>query len=125
MTRKFHLVYFFMPPVSHHFTASWKHPQNMKGGRFRFDRPEIWQHCARLCEQAKMDAVFFADVEGLYSEWANSYEGAVQYASQSIGFEPTVLMTFVAAATNHIGLAFTLTVNSYPPYVYGPESSRH
>ena len=114
---KIHLVQYLMPPVTHHSTATWKHPRNMMGGQFRFDRPEIWQHVARLCEQAKYDAVFLADVEGLYSDWGASPAGAVQYGSQSICFEPTIVLTWMAAATSQLGLVMTLTTNSYPPYV--------
>ena len=71
---KIHLVQYLMPPVTHHSTATWKHPRNMMGGHFRFDRPEIWQHVVRLCEQAKYDAVFLADVEGLYSDWGRALQ---------------------------------------------------
>ncbi len=117
MARKFHLIQYHMLPVTHHSMVTWKHPRNMMGDRYRFDRPEIWQYVARLCEQAKFDAVFTADVEGIYAEWQNSYRGAVRYGAQVPCFEPTVIMTFMAAATKYIGIAVTLTTNSYPPYV--------
>ena len=106
-----------MPPIQHHSMVTWKHPHNMLGGVYRWDRPEVWQEVGRLCEQAKYDAIFFADTEGIYSEWGESHEAAVRYGAQVPCFEPTVLMTYVAAVTRHLGLAFTLTTTSYPPYV--------
>jgi long-chain alkane monooxygenase len=117
MTRRFHLVQYLMPPVQHHSMVTWKHPRNMLGGVYRWDRPEVWQEVARICEQARYDAIFFADTEGVYSEWQGSHEAAVRYAAQAPCFEPTVLMTYLAAVTTRLGLAFTLNATSYPPYV--------
>ena len=114
---KMHLIQFLMPPVMHHSTATWKHPRNMMGNHFRFDRPEIWEYVARLCEQAKYDAVFMADVEGLYADWGGNHHGAVQYGSQSICFEPSILASWMAAATTQVGIVLTLSTASHPPYV--------
>lgn len=116
-SKLFHLVQFLMPPVMHHSTATWKHPRNMMGNRFRFDRPEIWEYVARLCEQACYDAVFLADVEGLYADWGGNHHGAVQYGSQSICFEPSIVASWMAAATRQVGEVITLATSSYPPYV--------
>lgn len=59
MVKKFHLGLFSSPPVMHHTVGGWKHPRNIKRG-YRWDRPEVWQHCARLAEGAKFDFVFSA-----------------------------------------------------------------
>ncbi|BBU39543.1 N5,N10-methylene tetrahydromethanopterin reductase [Aeribacillus pallidus] len=116
--KKMHLLQYMMPPVTHHSSATWKHPRNMTmTNAFQWNRPEIWQEVAQIAERGKLDAVFFADTEGIYSEYENSYKSAVRYASQVPCYEPSVLMAFMGAVTKHIGLTMTFSVAGYPPYI--------
>ncbi|WP_339230665.1 hypothetical protein [Aeribacillus sp. FSL K6-2833] len=64
--KKMHLLQYMMPPVTHHSSATWKHPWNMTmTNAFQWNRPEIWQEVAQIAERGKLDAVFFADTEGI------------------------------------------------------------
>ena len=86
-----------MLPVTHHSTATWKHPLNMVDG-WQFDRPDVWQHLAKVCENAKFDFFFSADTEGIYAQYKNSWEPSVQYAVQVPCFDTPTIMSWIAAA---------------------------
>ncbi|MGD9604361.1 MAG: NtaA/DmoA family FMN-dependent monooxygenase [Gammaproteobacteria bacterium] len=116
MPRKFHLAQYTMLPVTHHSTATWKHPRNLQGG-WRFNRPEVWQHAARVCERGKFDFFFSADTEGIYSEYQQSYKPAVRYAAQVPCYDVSTLMAWQAAVTTRLGFVFTASVAGMPPYL--------
>jgi FMN-dependent oxidoreductase (nitrilotriacetate monooxygenase family) len=116
MTKKFHLAQYTMLPVTHHSTATWKHPRTMKGG-WEFDRPEVWQHVAQVCENAKLDFFFSADTEGVYSDYQNSWQPAVRYAAQVPCFDTGTIMCWLAAATRQIGIVQTVSTAAIPPYL--------
>ena len=116
MKKKFHLGLYTMLPVTHHSMVTWKHPRNLEGG-WRFDRPEVWQHLAQVCERGKFDFVFSADTEGIYAEYQQSYKPAVRYAAQAPCYDTTVMMAWQAAATTQIGIVPTTSVAGIPPYL--------
>lgn len=116
MKTRFHLAQYTMMPVTHHSMATWKHPRNMQGG-WRFDRPEVWQYMAQVCERGKFDFFFSADTEGIFSEYAGSYKSAVRYAAQVPCYDVSTMMAWQAAVTRKIGLVFTISVAGLPPYL--------
>lgn len=116
MAKKFHLGLFSSPPVMHHTVGGWKHPRNIKRG-YRFDRPEVWQHVARLAEQAKFDFIFSADIGGgVFDAYLNDFKAAVRYGVQTPCFEQAVLHMFLAAATEQLGVIPTFTINGRQPW---------
>ena len=80
MPKKFHLAQYTMMPVTHHSMVTWKHPRHLRP-HWRYDRPELWQHVAQVCERGKFDFFFSADTEGIYSDYQQSYAPAVRYAA--------------------------------------------
>jgi len=116
MTTKFHLAQYTMLPVTHHSTATWKHPRNMKGG-WQFDRPDVWQHMAQVCENAKFDFFFSADTEGIYAEYQKDWAPSVRYAAQVPCFDTPTIMSWIAAATRQIGVVQTVSTAGIPPYI--------
>jgi hypothetical protein len=91
MKKRFHFAQYTMMPVTHHSMAIWKHPRNMQGG-WRFDRPEVWQYMAQVCERGKFDFFFSADTGGVFSEYAGSYKPAVRYAAQIPCYDGSTMM---------------------------------
>lgn len=116
IAKKFHLAQLTMMPVTHHSMATWKHPQHLKDG-WRFDRPEIWQHVAQICERGKFDFFFSADTEGIYSDYAQSFKPSVRYAAQVPAYDVPTMMAWQAAVTSKIGFVFTSSVAAMPPYL--------
>lgn len=116
MKKKFHLAQYTMLPVTHHSMVTWKHPRNLKGG-WRFDRPEVWQHLAQVCERGKFDFFFSAETEGIYSEYQQSYQPAVRYAAQVPCYDASTIMAWQAAVTKKLGFVFTTSIAALPPYL--------
>lgn len=115
----FRLGLYTLIPTTHHSVATWKLPDNVTqdASRFRFDRPQIWQHLGQVAERGSFDFIFSADLEGAFAEYGDSFRHAVRYAAQIPSFDQTVTMPFIAAATNHIGIIPTLSINGTLPYV--------
>lgn len=111
-----HLGLYTMLPVSHHSMVTWRHPRNMPRG-YRWDRPEVWQYLGQLIERGCFEFFFSADTEGVYSEHEGSYRQAIRYAAQVPCYDQTILLSFVAAATRHIGIVPTISINGHAPYV--------
>jgi N-acetyl-S-(2-succino)cysteine monooxygenase len=67
-----------------------------------------YKQLARKAEQAKMDAIFLADRTSISSK-------AVEHGSQ-VTFEPTTLLSAIAAVTERIGLIGTVSTSFNEPY---------
>lgn len=86
------------------YGGAWRHPASDPAA---FADPAFYVHYARLCEQAKLDAVFLADGAVL--------EPLARYRPfQSL--EPTIVLATIAAATQRIGLIGTASTSYNDPY---------
>lgn len=86
------------------YGGAWRHPDSDPGA---FADPAFYVHYAKLCERAKLDAVFLADGAVLTPD--------SQYRPfQSL--EPTIMLATIAAATTRIGLIGTASTSYNDPY---------
>jgi FMN-dependent oxidoreductase (nitrilotriacetate monooxygenase family) len=92
----------------------WRHPRTDRSYDWR--RPELYQHIARVCEQGKLDMVFFADFNYIFDRYQNSPDMALRYATQTPMHDPVPLLSWMAAATTRIGLATTFSVSQQHPF---------
>lgn len=93
--------------------VNWKSPS---GAIYDWRKPEIFQDVAKLCERAKMDFVMFADSVAIPS----LFQGSIDYYVRNgfmIYHDPLPTIAWMAAATQKIGLASTLSCTFYPPYL--------
>ncbi len=123
MTKKFHLAQFLTHGPTHHSHGMWRHPRtgrNESGdGHWDEDawsRPELYQHIAQVCERGLFDMVFFADLNYISDTFTGSLGPALQYAVQAPEHDPIPLLSFMAAATERIGLASTLSTSHHHPF---------
>ena len=93
----------FIYPGGHH-EAAWRHPKSQPE---RLLDIRFYQELAQRAEQAKLDAVFFADGPAL--------ESNVQYASR-FRLEPFTWLSAIAVATERIGLIGTASTTYLEPY---------
>lgn len=70
---------------------------------------DYYRGIARLSEQGRLDAVFLADVPAV----GDLSRGSATFAG---GLEPTVLLTAVASATQHIGVIATASTSYNDPF---------
>ncbi|WP_085991030.1 LLM class flavin-dependent oxidoreductase [Oceanobacillus senegalensis] len=115
MTKKkqIHLNGFVQNSPSPHSTGLWKHAKD-KG--IHHNRLQYWTETAKVLERGKFDAVFIADVLGTYSKYGNSHDAAVRNAVQLPAHDPLMPITAMAAATEHIGFAPTISATYAQPY---------
>ena len=114
--RKIHLAQFLVHGPTYHSLAMWRHPRT-DHGRYAWNRPELYQHIARVCERGRFDMVFFADLNYISDAYRASMEPALRYAVQAPEHDPIPLLSYMGAVTNRIGLAATYsTSHSHPFY---------
>ena len=98
---------FFFNPQGDHRT-SWLHPRSPRHEVFGFD---YYHDLAQTAERAGMDMLFVADHVAI---WDSAASGVAHYANARL--EPLTLLSALAAATTHIGLAGTASTSYSEPY---------
>lgn len=110
-----HLAQFLVHGPTYHSLAMWRHPKTAAAG-YDWSRPALYQHIARVCERGLFDMVFFADLNYISDTYRHSLEPALRYAAQAPEHDPIPLLSWMAAATRHIGVASTFSVSQHHPF---------
>ena len=110
-----HIAQFLMHAPTYHSLAMWRHPRTAAAG-WDWTRPQLYQHIARVCERGRFDMVFFADLNYISDTYRHSLEPALRYAAQAPEHDPIPLLSYMAAATSHIGVASTFSVSQHHPF---------
>jgi FMN-dependent oxidoreductase (nitrilotriacetate monooxygenase family) len=112
---RLHLAQFLVHGPSYHSLGMWRHPQT-DWRRWPWDRPELYQHIARVCERGLYDMVFFADLNYISDTYTGSLAPALRYAAQAPEHDPIPLLSFMAAATSRIAVAATFSTSNQHPF---------
>jgi FMN-dependent oxidoreductase (nitrilotriacetate monooxygenase family) len=101
--RKMHLV-----SLNHSgpLPASWRHPETVG----EYLDPQTWDHVARTLEDAKFDAIFFADAQTFYNPEMTRSGGDIYL------LDPVPLAMSVARATQRLGIGITISSSLFEPY---------
>jgi len=111
---------FDMNCVAHQSPGLWTHPRDHA---LDYNRIEHWIELARLLERGKFDALFLADVLGIYDVYAGSPDAALTEAVQVPVNDPLLLVPAMAAATEHLGFGVTCTLSYEHPYPFARRMS--
>ncbi|BAI73599.1 hypothetical protein AZL_a00680 (plasmid) [Azospirillum sp. B510] len=111
--RQIRLNAFHMNAPGHSWAGLWAHPRDRTSSH---DRPDYWTHLARTAERGRLDAVFLADVIGVYDVYGGSPDTALRSAAQAPTLDPFPVVPLMAAVTEHIGFGVTATVSYEKPY---------
>ncbi len=112
---KIHLAQFLVHGPTFHSLAMWRHPKTLGRG-YDWTRPELWQHIARVCEEAKFDMAFFADLNYISDTYKGTLAPALANATQAPEHDPIPLLSYMAATTRHIGVASTFSTSQHHPF---------
>lgn len=104
---------FDMSCVTHQAPGLWRHPENTAHTHNNLD---YWVALARTLEQAKFDAIFLADVLGVYDIYRDSPAAALQDAAQIPVGDPLLQISAMAYATEKIGFGVTVASTYEQPY---------
>lgn len=114
MPKEIRLNAFHMNAPSHSWAGLWAHPRDAS---IRHDTPEYWTHLARTAERGKLDAVFLADVIGVYDVYGHSPDTAIRTGAQAPTLDPFPVVPLMAAVTEHLGFGVTATLTYERPYL--------
>ena len=112
---KIHLAQFLVHGPTYHSLGMWRHPKTISSG-FKWDKPELYQHIARVCERGLFDTVFFADLNYIADTYKGAMAASLMHATQAPEHDPIPLLSFMAAATKKIGVASTFSVSHSHPF---------
>lgn len=112
MTR-IYLNAFDMACVGHQSAGLWRHPDD-QGHRYR--ELGYWTDLARTLEAGGFDALFLADILGVYDIYGGSRDAAVVDAAQFPVNDPTLAVSAMAAVTEKLGFGVTVSLTYEQPY---------
>lgn len=106
---------FEMNTPGHQSPGLWQHPDDQS---HRYKDSEYWMNLAKILEQGRFDAVFLADVLGTYDVYGGSRDAAVRNGVQSPVNDPSYVVPYMAAVTEHLGFGVTSSVIHEHPYTF-------
>jgi FMN-dependent oxidoreductase (nitrilotriacetate monooxygenase family) len=111
--RRMHLVaYLKTGPTANH-PGAWRHPEAALADIFA---PERYEQIARLLEEARFDACFYADTFGLPDIHGGNFDAYLRLGGQISYMDPLVVLPIMARVTKHLGLGATLSTTLLHPY---------
>ncbi|WP_433800057.1 LLM class flavin-dependent oxidoreductase [Actinomycetospora sp. CA-084318] len=110
---RIHLNAFAMMCAGHQSPGLWRHPSDQG---FRYTDLDHWTSLARLLDDAGFDALFLADVLGVYDVAGGSRDAAVRAGIQLPLGDPMMPVSAMAAATEHLGFGVTVSTSYEHPY---------
>ncbi|VVM76915.1 Dimethyl-sulfide monooxygenase [Pseudomonas fluorescens] len=120
MPRPIRFNAFSMNAASHQSPGLWRHPRNTS---VAFNRLDYWTDLARLLERGLFDALFIADVMGIYDVYQGGPEAALRGGVQVPVNDPLLLVPAMAGVTEHLGFGVTFSLTYEHPYPFARRMS--
>jgi FMN-dependent oxidoreductase (nitrilotriacetate monooxygenase family) len=111
--RPLHFAAFVMNTTGHIVQGTWRRPSARQTD---FNSLDHWVDLAKTLERGKFDAIFFADVVGLYAPYRGDERKYFEAGLQVPSNDPSVLASAIAYATEHLGIAFTASILQEHPF---------
>ncbi|GGI27311.1 MULTISPECIES: NtaA/DmoA family FMN-dependent monooxygenase [Bradyrhizobium] len=109
-----HLIGFLINSPINHTILSWSDPADQR--LEAMGSLKRWQRLAQTYERGLFDGLFFADTPGVFDRYKERSDEAVRYGVCWPPHDPVVLLSALAAATDRLGLAVTLSISANHPY---------
>lgn len=111
--RPFKLFAFDVQAPAHLTAGSWRNDDDQGS---RYTELGYWTDTAKLLEQACFDGIFLADTVGYHDVYGGGPEAALRDAAQFPINDPALLISGMAAATEHLGFGVTSSLTYEQPY---------
>ena len=118
--RRMLLNAFHMNCVSHIQHGLWVRDDTRQ---LEYTQLEPWVELAQILEKGCFDALFLADVIGLYDTYGGGPETSILEGMQVPVNDPALLIPAMAYATEHLGFAFTSSVLQTHPFTFARQIS--
>jgi long-chain alkane monooxygenase len=96
------------------FEGMWRDPGDRSATGYR--TLDYWLDVSRRLEAACIDALFFADIHGVYDIYQGSAAPAIRHTVQVPALDPTLVIPAAAAVTERLGFAVTYSTSYHAPY---------
>jgi FMN-dependent oxidoreductase (nitrilotriacetate monooxygenase family) len=106
---------FQMNAAGHQSPGLWTHPRDTS---HRYTDADHWVELAQLLERGGFDALFLADVLGVYDVYAGSVDAALRHGVQVPLNDPLALVPLMAHATRRLGFGVTAALTYEHPYTF-------
>ena len=120
MPKEIRLNAFDMSCIVHQSPGLWTHPLDRSLG---YNTLDYWVDLARIAERGLFDAVFIADVLGIYDVYRGGATTALEHAVQVPVNDPMMVVSAMAAATEHLGFGVTCGISYEHPYPFARRMS--
>lgn len=107
------LCAFAMGCAGHQSAGLWTHPSDRSTS---YTDLSYWMDLARLLERGGFDALFLADVLGVYDVHGGSRDAAVRAGAQVPLIDPMLTIPAMASVTERLGFAVTSSVTYEHPW---------
>ena len=120
MAKRMLINAFSMNCVSHIQQGLWVRDDTRQ---LEYNRLDPWVELAQILEKGCFDALFLADVIGLYDTYHAGPETSIKEGMQVPASDPALLISAMAHVTEHLGLAFTSSVFQSHPFTFARQMS--
>jgi FMN-dependent oxidoreductase (nitrilotriacetate monooxygenase family) len=112
---------FDMTSAMHNAHGLWKHPDNQRPMRYK--DLDYWVEIAKLLERGIFDAIFLADVIGVYDVYQQSMDASIRDGVQVPLIDPAFVIPAMANATEHLSFAVTSSTTYDQPFSHARKFS--
>ncbi|PXW27376.1 LLM class flavin-dependent oxidoreductase [Paraburkholderia caballeronis] len=105
---------FNMNCVGHINHGLWTHPRD-RSTDYRL--LPYWTNLARTLERGLFDGLFLADIVGVYDVYQHNVDVTLRESIQLPVNDPTLLVSAMAAVTEHLGFGVTVNLTYEQPYL--------
>ncbi len=120
MPKAIRLNAFDMSCVVHQSPGLWTHPRDRADS---YNTLDYWTDLARTLERGKFDALFLADVLGIYDVYRGGPQTALEHAVQVPVNDPLMVIPAMALVTEHLGFGVTCALSYELPYPFARRMS--
>lgn len=118
--RHIHVNAFNMNCVGHIHHGLWTHPRDRST---EYHTLKYWTDIAQTLEKGLFDGIFIADVVGYYDVYQRSADLTLREGIQLPVNNPWLLVSAMAAVTEHIGFGLTANISAHHPYTFARDVS--
>ncbi|MBL7253150.1 LLM class flavin-dependent oxidoreductase [Paractinoplanes lichenicola] len=101
--------------VGHTASGLWRHPDSQA---HRYRDLDYWLETARILERGRFDALFIADALGPLEVYQGRVDAALRDGIQTPTDDPLLAISAMAAVTEHLGFAVTVSSTYEQPYAF-------
>ncbi len=115
MAKELRINSFQMCAPVHNWAGLWRMPGDVA---VDYNKLSYWTDMAKTAERGLLDAIFIADVFGVYDVYAGSAEAALRAGTQLPSLDPTIPISAMAHVTQHLGFGVTANLSYEHPYQF-------